>query len=59
MNRYGEIVGLIASSHGRSCELHSCCGEHASADDLIWLKYCVLDVDGAPEDAVKACRIRE
>ena len=52
MNRDGVIVGLKVSSHGRSCELHSCCGEHVSADDLIPFGYCIVDVDGAPEDTV-------
>ena len=59
MNRDGEIVGLKASNHSRSCESHSCFGEHISTHDLIQFRYCVLDVYEAPEDAVKACRIRD
>ena len=59
MNQDGEIVGLKVSSHGRPCESHSCCGEHVSADEMIQFKYYIVDVDGAPEDAVKACRIRD
>ena len=51
--------GLKASSHDRFCESHSFCGEHVTADDLIRFKYCFVNVDGAPKDAVKACRIRD
>ena len=57
MNRDEEIVGFKVSSHGRSCESHSCCGEHVSADDMIRFEYCIIDVDRKSEDAVKVCRI--
>ena len=49
--------GLKATSHSRSYESHSCCGEQTSADDLIWFKFYVVDIGGAPGDTVKGCRI--
>ena len=58
MNQDVGIMGLKASSHGRLCESHSCFGELVSADDLIWFKYWVVDINGALEDSVKVCRIR-
>ena len=59
MSRDGEIVGLKASNNGRSCESHECCGENLSADDLICFRFCVLDFEDGPEEAIKAVRIRD
>lgn len=59
MIRDGELIGLRASTNGRSCESHVCCGEHLSADDLIRFKFCVLEFEYGIEEAVKAVRIRD
>lgn len=59
MLKDGEIVGLGASSNGRSCVSHECCGHHLVMDDLIRLRSCIVDVDGRVEEGIRVARIRD
>ena len=40
--RDGELLGQNASSNGRSCEQHECCGKAVKADDVIRFKLAVV-----------------
>ena len=57
--RDGELLaGLNASSNGRSCEQHECCGKAVKADDVIRFKLAVVeDVLGKPLETIKAVLI--
>jgi len=52
-----EIVGLKSSTNGRSCCLHSCCGEDISIGSILRLVKCTVSVDGSVEEAVKCVRV--
>jgi hypothetical protein len=54
-----EIVGLQASSNGRSCVQHKVCGEHVVVGDVLRLKRCVVTVDGGVEEAIKLVKIAD
>ena len=58
--RDGELLGLNASSNGRSCEQHECCGKAVKADDVIRFKLAVVeDVLGKPLETIKAVLIKD
>ena len=58
--RDGELLGLNASSNGRSCEQHECCGNAVKADDVIRFKLAVVeDVLGKPLETIKAVLIKD
>ena len=40
----GEIVGLHASTNGRSCNQHECCGRHLQPGQIVRLKTEVMEV---------------
>ena len=40
----GEIVGLRASTNGRSCNQHECCSRHLQPDQIVRLKAVVMKV---------------
>ena len=46
-----EIVGLRASTNGRSCTKHACCGMHVKCNDLVKVKKTVATVNGKIEEA--------
>ena len=47
------MLGLNASSNGRSCEQHECCGKAVKADDVIRFKLAVVeDVLGKPLETI-------
>ena len=52
-----EIVGLHASTNGRSCSVHSCCGDFLKVGDLLRLQKCVVTTNGELQDAIKCVRI--
>ena len=53
-----EIVGLHASSNGRSCSVHTCCGDHVVVGDLIRLVKCLVSINGGEvEESIKCVRI--
>ena len=52
-----EIVGLHASNNGRSCSVHSCCGEYVKVGDLLRLVNCVVTMKGELQEAIKCVRI--
>jgi len=54
-----EIVGLKSSTNGRSCCLHSCCGEEVTIGTILRLVKCTVAVDGTVEEAVKCVRVIE
>lgn len=54
----GEIAGLKASSNVRSCESHESFVENLSADDIIQFRFCVLDFENGPEEAVNTVVIK-
>ena len=54
------MLGLNASSNGRSCEQHECCGKAVKADDVIRFKLAVVeDVLGKPLEMIKAVLIKD
>jgi len=56
----GELLGLNASSNGRSCEQHECCGKAVKADDVIRFKLAVVeDVLGKALETIKAVLIKD
>jgi len=54
-----EIVGLKSSTNGRSCCLHSCCGEEVAIGTILRLVKCTVAVDGTVEEAVKCVHVIE
>jgi hypothetical protein len=54
-----EIVGLSASTNGRSCTRHTKCGNHVHIDDLLRLVKCVVTINGRAEEAVKLVKVEE
>jgi hypothetical protein len=52
-----EIVGLHASTNGRSCSVHTYCGQHVKVGDLLRLVKCVVTINGYTQEAVKCVRI--
>jgi hypothetical protein len=57
VQRHLEIVGLHSSSNGRSCFVHSCCGDFLKVEDLLRLQKCVVTINGQINDAIKRVRI--
>jgi hypothetical protein len=57
VQRHLEIVGLHASSNGRSCSVHTCCGDFLKVGDLLRLQKCVVTIEGQINDAIKCVRI--
>jgi hypothetical protein len=57
VQRHLEIVGLHASSNGRSCSVHSCCGDFLKIGDLLRLCKCVVTTNGKLQDAINCVRI--
>jgi hypothetical protein len=57
VQRHLEIVGLHASTNGRSCSVHSCCGDFLKVGDLLRLQKCVVTTNGELQDAIKCVRI--
>ena len=56
----GELLGLNASSNGRSCEQHECCGKAVKPDDVIRFKLAVVEaVLGKPLEMIKAIIIKD
>ena len=56
----GELLGLNASSNGRSCEQHECCGKAVKPDDVIRFKLAVVEaVLGKPLEMIKAVIIKD
>ena len=53
MTKDGEIVGLTRKGNGRSCETHDCWRDFVSEDDLVHLKFTVVDVDGNVEEVIE------
>ena len=49
------MLGLNASSNGRSCEQHECCGKAVKADDVIRFKLAVVEdvLLGKPMEMIK------
>jgi hypothetical protein len=54
-----EIVGLLASTNGRSCSVHSECGKSVVVGDLLRLKECVVSISGVTENAIKLVKITD
>ena len=54
-----EIVGLKASTNGRSCCIHRCCGEQVKLGSILRLVKCTVSVDGIVEEAVKCVEVKE
>ena len=52
--RKGEIVGLRYGTNGRSCTQYDCCGAIVVPGTILKLHFEVIDVEGAPEDSMKA-----
>jgi len=52
-----EIVGLKSSTNGRSCCLHTCCGEDIAIGDVLRLVPCAVSIEGVIEDAVKCVKV--
>ena len=54
----GHLVGLYDSSHGRSCSIHSCCGQSLQPGDLVRFRLTVLsDSAGGVREAIRAVKI--
>jgi hypothetical protein len=53
-----EVVGLLGSSNGRSCNLHAVCGSQVSVGDVLRLKKTLVDVDDGVEEAISCILIR-
>lgn len=52
-----EIVGLSSDTNGRSCTLHSCCGDHVEHGDVLRIVKTVVAIDGVVEDALKCVKV--
>lgn len=52
-----EIVGLASSTNGRSCTLHTCCGEHVEHGDVLCLVKTVVSVNKELEEAVACVKV--
>lgn len=52
-----EIGGLNSNTNGRSCTLHSICGEHVEIGDVLRIVKCVVAVDGVVEEALKCVKV--
>lgn len=49
----GDIVGLYASTNGRSCNLHPCCGEQLELGDKVAFRRRLVQVDGVNEFGIE------
>ena len=53
-----EVVGLYATSNGRECSRHTCCGEQVEKGTILRLVPCIADTeDCCVEEAVKCVLI--
>jgi hypothetical protein len=52
-----EIVGLYANNNGRSCTIHTMCGDHVKVGDVLRLVKTVVTINGHLEDAIKLIKI--
>ena len=53
-----EIVGLHASTNGRSCCIHSSCGDHVMVGDLLRLVKRLVSINGGEvEEGIKCVRV--
>lgn len=52
-----EIVGLEASSNGRSCTIHKACGASVEVGDVLRLVRCTVTVNGTTEEALKCVKV--
>jgi hypothetical protein len=53
-----EIYGLSASTNGRSCHIHSCCGSQVTIGDVVRLKKTVIECDSGAEEAICCILVR-
>lgn len=54
-----EIVGLSASTSGRTCNEHAVCGEHLHQGDICRLIRCNVLIEGTPEESIKVVKVVE
>ena len=54
-----DIVGLKASSNGRSCENHACCGSALKVDSLVRFRVIQIKVSGKEETAIAVYWVSE
>jgi hypothetical protein len=54
-----EIVGLLSDTNGRSCSVHTACGEYVRVGDLLRLKKTCVVVNGKTETAIKLNKITD
>lgn len=55
----GEIVGLVQSNNGRSCEFHDACGKSLKVGEMVVFQSTIMEINGASETAMKAVVIRD
>lgn len=55
----GEIVGLLQSNNGRSCEIHDACGKSLKVGEMVVFQSTLVEINGATETAIKAVVIRD
>jgi hypothetical protein len=53
-----EIYGLSASSNGRSCHVHTCCGSQVAVGDVVRLKKTIVECDTGLEEAICCVLVR-
>jgi hypothetical protein len=54
-----EIVGLLSSTNGRSCSIHSECGSSVCVGDILQLKKTVIEINIVMDEAVKLTKITD
>lgn len=52
-----EIVSLESNRNGRSCSVHSTCGEDVKVGDVLRLVGCIVQIDETMEDAIKCVKV--
>jgi hypothetical protein len=52
-----EIVGLASSTNGRSCQLHTVCGDSVEVGNVLRLVNTVVTIAGFPEPAIKLVKL--
>ena len=57
MNADLEIVGLESNTNGRSCTVHSVCGQAIAVGDVLRLVGCIVQIDNITEDAIKCVKV--
>jgi hypothetical protein len=53
-----EIVGLLGSTNGRSCNLHDACGSQVHVGDVVRLKRTLVNVADGSEEAICCVLVR-